>query len=940
MKEIFKIITNNIFDENTIFVFPTEIATDLWLEKYIEDVLEKGLPYPCAVAKERFLSWDKFKTASIKSTRQDRNIIPSIVRKVFAINLIEKNKELVKNGENPLFNEIISPKYAEFSQSFAGWITKVLPQLALWQKKYFAKKKREEASAIEEDYFTLYDEYSNFLDENNLYDSAWETPPFANEGKTYFIFFPESLSDFEEYRELLSSSEHIKLLSLDKLGFSASSDEKPEASFFENSAQELHHLMLYIKNAHENQNIPYEKMAISLTDADEFLPYLERELEKYCIPYTTRIGKPLGKYHSGRLFASIQDCYQSQFSFASIQNLLTNESLFWKNPELNQALISFGIRNNCYCAFEEEGQVQYPFNKAFDGIKSENSYLRDYYLKLQSCILGICNAKSFKDVLAGYWKFKGIFLEEFDEKNQDNPLAEIQQETDRILGRALSELSVLLSFEEDKNFFGLQLPSYFDFFVDYISEKEYLAKPKNLGVKIYPYRVAAAAPFDVHIVPNATQKQLSVVFPRLSFLPKNIKDEIEISDSDISDVYIRMYLGNSKNSTFFSASTFSYSGYSIIHSLLKEKKEEVNPFGIYDNFESEVKFWENPENQLVKISENQKASFENWKKTAGAEKSSLSFNVETEKLVEDYFIKDGKITISASSMQSFYDCPRSMLFSRVLGIYDENEEAQLSSLDTGNILHKVLELYFGSCKGKEIVNFDSFENGSKIVSELLGKVVSEYDANFINKTILESQKSEIKKQLIQFLSWFTGKYEGYRVFATECGLSDVLELEERGKSLPMEVVVNGRIDLILAREEELSIIDYKTKYAPSISSCRIGKNGESPSNFQLAFYTYLLEKKYEKVQIEKAAFVSIKDCSEKVVYQDRKEKKDYNREAFQETLDRIIEMGLGFATWIFNKNYVIPDFDFNVDCNSCRYKTSCRGLYTVSGKDKISGDER
>ena len=62
--------------------------------------------------------------------------------------------------------------------------------------------------------------------------------------------------------------------------------------------------------------------------------------------------------------------------------------------------------------------------------------------------------------------------------------------------------------------------------MEYISEKEYLAKPKNLGVKIYPYRVAAAAPFDVHIVPNATQKQLSVVFPRLSFLPKNIKDEI------------------------------------------------------------------------------------------------------------------------------------------------------------------------------------------------------------------------------------------------------------------------------------------------------------------------------------------------------------------------------------------------------------------------------
>ena len=41
MKEIFDIILKYSFDENTYFVFPTEIAADLWLDKVILDSFEK-----------------------------------------------------------------------------------------------------------------------------------------------------------------------------------------------------------------------------------------------------------------------------------------------------------------------------------------------------------------------------------------------------------------------------------------------------------------------------------------------------------------------------------------------------------------------------------------------------------------------------------------------------------------------------------------------------------------------------------------------------------------------------------------------------------------------------------------------------------------------------------------------------------------------------------
>lgn len=940
MNEIFNIIIKNISDENIIFVFPTEIAANLWLDKYITDVLVKNLPYPRAIGKERFLSWDKFKTSSIKSTRQDRDIIPSIVRKIFAIDLIEKNKLLIKNKDKPLFKELISQEYAEFSHSFASWITKSLPQLELWQKKYFSKKSREEASPIEEDYFTLYDEYKSFLDLNNLYDSAWETPPFADEGKTYFIFFPESLSDFEEYKELLSSSNHIELVTLDKLGFNF--ENCPSAKFFDNAAQEIHHLILFIKNAYENENIPYEKIAISLTDPEGFLPYLERELEKYNIPFNTRIGKSIGKYLSGRLFSSIQACYKNKFSFASIQNLVSNESLFWKYPNLNQGLINFGITKNCFCAFEEDGVFQYPFAKAFEEEDDENK-VKKYYESLQKCITKLCESKSFNDILTNYWKFKTTFLEELNLDEKDTPPTDVQLETDAILGRAISELSDFLSLEKDKNFFGLKLPSCFDFFVDYITEKEYLAKPKNQGVNIYPYRVAAAAPFDLHIIPNATQKNLSVVFPRLSFMPKNLKEMFDITDTDISSVYVSMYLANSQKSTFYSASTFSYSGYSIIHSLLKEEKtENINPYGIYDVIKEENNFWlESDVKNLEKITDTQKSSFESWKKTSDKKiLPTTEFNSVTQKLIKDYFINNNIIKISATSMNSFYQCPREMLLGKILKIFNEKEEAELSSLQTGTILHNVLDMYFSSYNKKEIKNFCELEKD--FVSELLDNVVETYKTNFINRKILDSQKSEIKKTLINFLTNFTKKFEGYNVYATEYSLERKLEFSNSNEhsTFPMDINIIGKIDLILSKDENLYIVDYKTKKVPSISSCRIGKNQEDPSNFQLAFYTYLLEGEFENVEITEALFISIESSEETVVFSPNKGRPKVTREDFQKSMDRIMAMTLDFAKAILEENLGFPKSKIKKDCNKCNYRKYCRTLYSVSGRNKFSGDER
>ena len=65
----------------------------------------------------------------------------------------------------------------------------------------------------------IYTRYSAFLNKYGLFDPAWERPPFKKNGNHYFLFFPEILSDWEEYKPILeSASDFITVISVPKTG--------------------------------------------------------------------------------------------------------------------------------------------------------------------------------------------------------------------------------------------------------------------------------------------------------------------------------------------------------------------------------------------------------------------------------------------------------------------------------------------------------------------------------------------------------------------------------------------------------------------------------------------------------------------------------------------------------------------------------------------------
>ena len=85
MNQILETLTKHILDENSVFVFSTEIACTSWQDKLLNDEIIEAIPL------EKFIAWDTFKGEAVRSKIQDKTSIPSVLRKIFSSYIIEEN---------------------------------------------------------------------------------------------------------------------------------------------------------------------------------------------------------------------------------------------------------------------------------------------------------------------------------------------------------------------------------------------------------------------------------------------------------------------------------------------------------------------------------------------------------------------------------------------------------------------------------------------------------------------------------------------------------------------------------------------------------------------------------------------------------------------------------------------------------------------------------
>jgi len=1018
MNSVETALLENVDKPGSLFIFPTDVAASRWADHLLRlqahlrrhtgnGAINGGIAtVGGTVAMEKFIAWDTFKQNSIRSKIQNRKSVPAVLRKMFIAALIRENAALCTQNKEPVFTSLIQPAWAQQADSYAGWLAGILPQLGIWFRqavggsphglpiaKIGELKPGEDFSGDDRDMFNMALRYTQFLEKYGLFEPAWETPPFEDTGMECFIFFPESLSDFGEYRELLAASPHVKTIQADSEALNC------DVFFYNNARSEITEAALYIIALHENQKVPWDAISVSFPDKGNYGPYVFREFDNRNIPYIRQSGKPLASYPGGQLFAAIAGCSSENFSFASLTALLSNRHLPWKEEEKLQALIQFGIDNNCICSWIEEeapsnegslskeGGKEKKINVWEDAFEnhakeglpsSDSSYLYSFFKKLTQMINAMRYADSFSLIRKHYFAFRASFFD----------MEKCLDETDLVLSRCIAELGYLVEIED--SYPDMSVPDPYTFFTDYLEEISYLAQQTSSGIAILPYRTAAPAPFDCHIILGANQDSLSAVFSSLPFLPRSKREKLGISDNDASQAFITLHRFCSRLPAAFFCSEQTFTNYAIPHSALKT---ELKPRSRYcDDPEFGVKFAADlyrDENKLYtslyfpargrtespfggfpqKIHSNQKQGFGEWllrrkqTNTAGDSETSHPF---VEQIRNRFLYKrndkesENNYSVSSSSLALYFKCPLQFIFSRVLMLENVEIETSLMANETsGLVYHRIISLFLREIKekGKEIVpplqgnmlpksyrdtlteKTDIVFNSFPYLSDAKGDKPA---MSMLTVRLLLAEKELFFAQLEKFLVKFISFFAGFSVVASE------------GKyTLNKEFYyLNGYIDCVLENQGSgnqgsenqgsLIIVDFKTKYMPDLSDC-IGLGGLA--DFQLPMYIRLAENEFKK-PIAAALFFNILDAVPQVLFgviQDAvsneiipgKEKNRIMRGSgeYERIMGEFDKKAEQFATEISNGTFALSPSHWEL-CQQCGYNRVCRTLYKVFHGEK------
>ncbi len=944
-------IAHYINNQHTIFVFPTGITANLWADW---SIMHPEITGTTAIATERFIAWDTFKSASIKAKKEKLTSIPSVMRKIFATDIIKKNFEAVKKGK-PLFNNIITPVYAQSADNFINWIAKILPSLSSWKNKFDTADKTNILNTVSDpenaDLITLYKSYKEFLDSFDFFEPAWEQPPFIPDGNQYLLFFPEILEDYSDYKELLKSTEDIQLVTFPD---DSPKEKHPIVHFFPNSRTELRIAVLKLFEQHASHTTPWTDMAISVPDLDTYGPYIERELELYAIPYTRRAGTVLTSNSAGQIFNQIKNCVSENFSYTSVRTILLNRYIPWKDETINEKIVKFGNEKKCFLSYKtDKGKQVDSWEETFlhSTPTEDKKEIQKNYYTLKKYLKKMYKSQTFAEIRSAWFAFKTYFLNETD----------FSEESDNILGRCLMELSVLIDIE--KKYFQntpVPLPSPFQFFVSELNDKLYVPQTQTDGVSLFPYRLSAMCPFEFQIVVDAGQKALTVPFKRLPFLREDKREALNLKDTEqISDNFIRLY---AKNDAFFTCAQQTFSGYTVPFSYFnrisanEDKKffTQENSLFNFDFISKEKDLIRNPKNCIAEtFTDYQKQGFTYWGNQNSIEKKNTQIAPETKEKIQKHLfysidsegniIYTGKdlLHISETDMKYFFTCPHKWLFAKVLKLKEDTLDTDLIDQYTiGNINHKIMELYLTELKtsNKKIpLLFDSSNQESteilSTISRLFDKAVTHYKNMPLVYTIITSEKDSICQTLENFLVQFSSFFADFTILETEGTFSTPSETDS--------FIYTGRTDCILCDPYgTVSIIDFKNGKPPEKNDCIINNKNEL-KDFQIAMYTHLWNQTHKKTQyIENALFFSIKNAYPVVIFgqiQSRidgslKKGKLPDKEAFKPTLIVFQHLAHLFAENIQNNDFsAVKKVSFK-NCSQCRFATICRSIYTVSGR--------
>lgn len=989
-EELKKSFRRAVKNTQTIFVFNTETAKNIWAEWCVKNPLESGLK---AVDLERFTTWDKFKTDYFQSkkTGQKINAIPPLVRKFFAATLI------AENSKNPFLTSLIQQKYAKNSFQFTNWISSLLPSLELWNTKFESYKKRHpdyKDDGEDLDYAELYKRYSAFLKGSDFYDPLWAEKEFIPNGKSFVIFGANLVQDFADYENLIKGRQDVLLI---KSGNALKNKEDESSKFkclkFPDSRTELRRVLLKVRELSMDTDL--SDIALVVPQLELYAPYIERECKRYCIPCSIKSGKTLSKYSGGKIFYLFKNCLDSDFTFESVRSLLSDTAVPWKEEEkkVRENLISKGSQFRCICNYEEKDEDGNVLRiDVWEEALSDASCTEEleYYIRIRESVKSICMSRNFEEIEENWKNFKSSFLGE-------NPVFE--EEVDLVVSRCIVLLQELSDFQNEyEEKLNLLIFNPYDFFLSELDSKNYALQNSNKNsLNVLKYKLSACAPYKYQFVIDSSQSNLDSPNKRLSFLAEKKRSDFGIADedseSDCTLSYVNSY-GENSGECFFSYAEDSFAGFAICHNALDVCREK-NPWLNLDEKDFNKRFanliLKKDEENVCKeffATKNMADSFRVW-----ADTKCGFFDLQKIRAFDDCIVQkinellvtnrssrnfaDKKINLTQSDMKNFFPCPRVWLFKNVLKIQEEKLQTDLiGPYDMGDLTHKILELFMTGFKDDSralpvLADSGIFAQEKKIssfVDECIEKAFSCDEFSFMKIPLVNKnfrrQKEKFNGTIMSFLHELCkeSKFGGWTPVKVEEYLPKVYGCKgAAGTKDFYEWNYTGRFDCLLKKDGRYAVIDFKNteNAVPKAKDVFVDEKGLL-GDFQMPIYVALADSNAGKEALSKdtsskeshyvdyAAFYSVRKNSkgkilERMVLkkeeQDSKNKKSSAESFYSITMQTLNSYAAKFTELVQNKTIfpltknedepfvtILPEDD----CKTCAYNSLCRYNFCIA----------
>ncbi len=951
-KSVLSYIAEYISRRDVYFVFPSAIPAQAWAQ-----VVSVYTGQPVGI--NRFAAWDIFKAETLSVKQKNMHPANSAVRTLFSGNLLKENK-VASAGGSPVFKELISPAYADNYESFIPSVSRMLPQLDL-----FAKHLRDRPGYTNpyfEDLVKIHVKYREFLEKHSFYEAAWNRAPFDNRGKTWMLFFPELAEDWNEYEAELAGgavkkSGKVIIVPLSELSESlpwSPAQEKhiPDAReilasykdrslIFSSAKEELTWLALTVKKLLERGILP-EDIAISVPALPDMFERLALEFKIRDVPVSIRQGRPLSSHTGGRIFTALGNCPSSRWSFASLKNLLLDRSLPWKEKDIIDELMEFGLVYRCMTGYQDRGREIDVWEKSFRRAWSPDMEKRvsmdtlgKFYDGLKKDIINITEAKSFSDIKNQWLIFEHKYLVK----------EEIHEDVDKVMARIIRALDELIRVEETIRIIRLEKP--YTVFLNYIREIEYVFQQDTGGVPVYNYRAAAGISPLVHFIINVNQDDATAKGNTVSFLREDRQGLLGLTDHDLSSDFILAY---KLSGVFpvFSASRQNSQGPAVPHRMLGEHlnggelpmERPVQE----DSYLLELQIAQGaglpgkqpglfPENSGP--SEIQRLAYSRYNTFAlepfqeDLRGTPLQNPDLVEMVKEKLSSKHGDARISPSDINEFIKCPFRWMLQSGLKIREKQTEVEtIDQRDLGKLYHRILERFFSRIKEEQTrFRTEDLPGYKKYIREETDEALKEARnrEGAFQEPVYEMLRERIYAALTQYLDLDAENLNGCIIVGPEQPLRREFE------GIP--VALSGISDLVVQDEDGHTILtDYKTGVLPDTSELIAGDEGTVPLNMQIAAYISMIEES-GKTTVRVARFYSLDNRRFKEVVSETPPSRSnirlpVTRDTYQKEVDDVEIIFRQLIDHMNTGEFPVPPPKERYFCNECRVSSVCRIPYS------------